>query len=58
MRLDNQEELIYGENIEERRTSIRGSTRNSDFGLILKALAKLVSVLAVNFSHWILLRTG
>ena len=51
MRLDNQEELIYGEDIEERRTSIRGSTRNSDFGLILKALAKLVSVLAVNFSH-------
>ena len=51
MGLGNQEELIHGENIEEWRTSIRGSRRNSDFGLILKAFAKLVSVLAVNFSH-------
>lgn len=42
---------MCGENTEEWNTAIRGGARNSDFVLLLKALAELVSLLAVNFYH-------
>lgn len=58
MRLEKPGRLIYRENIEEWRASIRGGARNSDCGFILKALANLVNVLAVNFSSLNSLQTG